>query len=326
MRLNNGLKQYLMRNKNLDASRGIAAFIVLLYHLPMVFKIEESNIFIEILLYPTKFGEQSVYYFMLLSGFVLTLAFQKIEKIQKYSSWFVWRNTRLLIVYYTALIMAALLISNKNLRIVDFTHFYIFSNKDIYSGINPPLWSLSVEIIISLVLFPIIKSTNAKSDLFSILLIFFLIFGSYFTNEWGIKGLCRSAALFIIGILICKYIDFLPKLNFKLSFVLVFLWSLLIAVPKLLNLAMYISLPIILLFFIQNKRNLLVNRFTLLLGKYSFSLYATHWVVLSVSYSILNSQNKVIIYFVTILLSLSSAVLFGKLVEFPAKKLARAII
>ena len=184
-----------MRNSNLDCARGIAATIVVFYHIPFFFNNKSddtSNLILQIILFPSRFGEQAVYFFMLLSGYVLALAHSSNFKLRNYLNWVIWRSTRLLIVYYFALLIANLTPDKKELRIVDFTHIYIFKNETIYSGINPPLWSLSVEFILSCSLFYLLGNNSIKSKRAFIFLTILLYGFSYLTDIWGLKEIGRA--------------------------------------------------------------------------------------------------------------------------------------
>ena len=142
------------RIKSFDCARGVAALIVLLYHIPLIIGVKQSeNYVLTIIFFPAKFGEQAVYFFMALSGFVLASAYNKFGKLNLLT-WSTWRLIRLLPMFYSTLILGFLLIPNSSIRFADLLHLYLFSNNTIYTGINPPLWSLSVEVLLSILLYP----------------------------------------------------------------------------------------------------------------------------------------------------------------------------
>lgn len=314
-----------MRIKGLESGRGLAALIVLLYHIPMVFDFEfPQNELVQILIFPTKFGEQAVYFFMLLSGFVLSFAFLNTSSIQKFSTWATWRILRLFPVYLSSLFIAGFLLE-PNVRISDLTNAYLFSNLTVYTGVNPPLWSLSVEIIISILLFPLVKSSN-KSNTKLIIIVVLLYLLSYFADAWGIKGLLRSASFFVLGILIFNKRQKFPDIkNWKklslilLSFLLYFINI------KYLNLILLLPLSVALIYFLENPSRLLVNRFSLFLGKYSFSLYATHWIALNLINNF-KLHSILEIYLFSVSFSILLAIVFAYLVEFPCRSFARKFL
>lgn len=292
----------------------------------MVFEtITINSTLLKIILFPARFGEQAVYFFMMLSGFVLTNAYCTVGKLVKFKNWLVWRVCRLLPVYYVSL-FTAILLTPKNLRWSDISHIYIVRNDYVYSGPNPPLWSLTVEIILSILLFPLIK--NCGNIRVSILATFSigLYMLSYAISSWGLKGLVRSAAIFILGIILYhnnfKIFDF--RMNTKKIFICLSFLTILIT-PKLLNFILILPLLLLMDQFINNPLKLFVNRLTIKLGQYSFSLYATHWIVLTTISSYIHTS-VLLTYFISILASFIFAIVFAHLVEFPARKFSRKLL
>lgn len=284
-----------MRLKNFDCARGIAALIVLLYHIPLVFEIGNIESFVyTVISFPGKFGEQSVYFFMGISGYVLVLALNKFGHIS-FFTWSSWRLIRLLPMYYFCYFAAYLLIEDTNIRLVDLTHLYIFSNNYIDSGINPPLWSLTVEVLISLLLYPFLLSKTNPRLLLMVAISLFL--SSYLSGLWGIKAILRSMSLFLVGVAAVS-INF--RLSKKLKTTTIFLvisWSILILVDKRILNDLLIPIILALLILLKSSESiLLVNRITIFLGKYSFSLYATHWITLNVIDFYVTNVHWVLIY------------------------------
>jgi len=315
----------IMRLKTFDCARGIAALIVLLYHIPLVFEMDNVESFAyTVISFPGKFGEQSVYFFMGISGYVLVLALNKFGHIN-FFTWSIWRIIRLLPIYYFCYFAAYLFIEDANIRLIDLTHLYIFSNNYIYSGVNPPLWSLSVEVLISLLLYPLLLPKTNPKLLLVVAISLFL--SSYLSGVWGIKAILRSMSLFLVGVAAVS-LNF--RLSKKLKITTVFLvifWSILILVDeRILN---GLLIPIILAILILLKSNesmLLVNRITIFLGKYSFSLYATHWITLNLINFYVTNIHWVLIYLLSCFFSLLIAVLVGKLIEIPTQKLSSIFI
>lgn len=318
----------LIRLRALDCSRGIAALIVLLYHIPIVYQIQPTpGWYFQLLLFPTKFGEQAVYFFMMLSGYVLMLAFESNANLQTFGKWIAWRLTRLLPVYYLALLVALVLNNNDKLSIQYVNHSYLFHNNTIYNGANPPLWSLTVEIIISIALLPLFGLKNGKALVVYVLTSTLLFACSYLFESWGIKAILRSGSLFLLGSLIYKFRNSFPTIPKLLVYIVFSLWMLLFIFNKpLLNITMAINFSLLLIYLLQTPGFLINNKVTLFLGKYSFSLYATHWVFLNYLSTHSTSNISVSeIYFTSIFVSLLGSVVFAHLVEFPFRKLAKNI-
>jgi peptidoglycan/LPS O-acetylase OafA/YrhL len=313
-----------MRYRNYDCARGVAAIIVLLYHIPLVFNdVTIENFAYTLISFPTKFGEQSVYFFMGLSGYVLALASNKFMRVN-FFSWAGWRMIRLLPMYYSCYFLGYLLIENANIRWVDLTHLYLFSNNNIYSGINPPLWSLSVEIFISIVLYPLLTKINPKLVL-SIALILFLF--SYSSSLWGLIAILRSMAAFLVGVAVVS-INFSLSKNQKITAaIFIIAWSILILVDKRILNSLLIPIIFVILILLKNAKSIiLVNKITIFLGKYSFSLYATHWVTLELIDSYIKNLHWVLIYSVSCFSAILISVCVGKIIEFPTRKLSSIFI
>jgi peptidoglycan/LPS O-acetylase OafA/YrhL len=104
------------RVKALDYGRGIAALVVVIYHATISINMGDwpSNSFFkklsEFLFSPSKFGEASVFFFMALSGFVLSRVVQKSAK-RNIAHWLTWRAIRLVPLYVVSLVGAFALLT-----------------------------------------------------------------------------------------------------------------------------------------------------------------------------------------------------------------------
>ena len=314
-----------MRIQSLEAGRGVAAFIVLLYHIPMASGVSIPNsALIQFVFFPANFGEQSVYFFMMLSGYVLANAYMANTNFKKNKTWVVWRCLRLFPIYYSALLLG-FFFSTKNIRISDLTHFYIFKNNTIYSGINPPLWSLTVEIMISILALPLIKNLNRiqSKNLWALSSILYLL--SYLIPIWGIRGLIRSLSMFVVGLIIFKTKGFGNNINYYFKIIMIvcpFILS--IFIPKILNLVLIVPLALIIDLLLNNNYIFVRHPITKFFGKYSFSLYATHWIVLTYINK-LELQSFYQVFFTSLFFSMILAFCFAKFFEFPLRKMARKI-
>ena len=314
-----------MRYRNYDCARGIAAIIVLWYHIPLVFNdVKIPNLAYTIISFPARFGEQSVYFFMGLSGYVLALAFKKYIRVN-FFTWSSWRIIRLLPMYYFGYFLGWLLIENANIRVVDLAHLYLFSNSDIYSGINPPLWSLSVEILISIALYPLLSPKINPKLLLAVALILFLF--SYSSSLWGVIAILRSMAIFLVGVAVVSINIKLNKNQKIAAIIFIFTWSILILIDKRILNSLLIPIMLLILILLKSaKSKILVNNASIFLGKYSFSLYATHWVTLNLISFYIENLHWTLIYLLSFFSSILVSVCVGKTIEFPTRKLSSIFI
>ena len=326
------------RIKSLDSLRGIAAIVVVLYHSVYTinlgsFSQPNSLIYVleKILLFPAKFGESAVYLFMALSGYVLTFAYQKYE-FDRFSNWLIWRSLRLLPVFYISLLVSSLisflLFKKFQVTTPQLLHYYLFSNSTIYSGPNPPLWSLSVEIILSFLILLIIKFSRIIGRKYPIYLYLYLM--SYLIHGWGARALFRSAIFFSIGISIYMGLRLTTLLKIILAtgtliFFIVGVFESVIS-RQAMTLLQLVAIPSILYFFLKRP---LSSRITMFLGKISFSIYVWHWPILIMIRELLSNTNlnfpfnKLLIAIVSLLLINLWASISYFFIELRIQKFAR---
>ncbi len=327
-----------LRLRSLDSARGIAAFLVLIYHIKIVTSSDEF-MFNAVWNYPIfgiffELGEISVFFFMLLSGYVLAqvVCYSKATKMRLIG----WRIFRLSSIYYLSLVIAFLVVQlgqeySYGIRPSDITHAYLFSNADVFSGVNAPLWSLSIEIIFSLLVFGLPKSfvfTKRSRHLAVIVLFLFLC---YFPEQWGLIALFRCFAFFLLGVMIFNQRENLIKL--KLNG-----WSLIPLFFAHLTLLDFdrrwgyfflpLTLPLLLIFLLQPKSKFLNSVFVTRVGSLSFSLYVTHWPVILVlqTFEPLELGNANIKVVVMVLICFLSAIIFHKLIDLPIQKISKSIL
>jgi len=327
---------------SLDRLRGLAALTVVQYHVVQTldfgsFTKSNSviNFFERVILLPSKFGEAAVYLFMALSGYVLTLAFINQSKL-KYGYWLFWRGIRLLPMYYATLILGLLVELYLGAQRIDthiyFNHKYFFSDSTIYSGPNPPLWSLTVEILLSITFLILYKSSLVIKDRpWIYLLLYFL---TYFIDNWGLRSLARAVIFFCIGAI---FQSIAPRMQFK-RYQGVVVLSIFLSLGFIDGEFMrrvetglqIVAIPTILLLVLKSRKGVMqTSRLLLFFGKISFSIYAVHWPVLLVVKKIDTHGffdfpfNKVVIVLITeVVVILVGAVLYFCL-ERPAQILAR---
>ena len=280
-----------MRSASLDLSRFIAAFIVLMGHFlfsdPLLAPYTTS-VYLSVL----HTGFQSVDYFFCLSGFVLTLKSINIVGWQ----WLKARLIRLMPIYWICWLVPVLvfLIFQPKL-ITGIGSFGLFlsavgsqslSLNHYLDGPNSPLWSLSVEIWLSVLLIPIsrLKSLNNLGYLFVLLVIL---------SNFSPAPIVRALPYFLMGVIAAKVVNNRPTLLISPSMKLI---------CGFMVLAYWIVLPILSLDFspypfLKSSLHLLLTLVTLIyfyffkvpaslsnlsdkLGKRSYVIYACHAPIL----------------------------------------------
>ncbi|AFY74974.1 putative acyltransferase [Synechococcus sp. PCC 7502] len=364
------MKRYL----ELDSLRGLAAFAVFVTHafgliwntsikIPILSFILDSISPIQILWN----GSAAVDFFFVLSGFVLALPFLSQNKQVNYLDFLKRRCFRIYPTYWIAMLIAVfmrLFYEHGSLfGLSDWINDYwqdVLTTKEIIKQtilhiflitpflepdtrlINPVIWTLSVELRISLI-FPfciMLMSTIDKkrvSVLYSLIMftlsnIFSLLF-PYFTY----------LPIFIIGGLTCLYKDqllmFLEKYS-KISFIKYYF--------LILGLYLYgsryflsyvndygqhiisaIGSCLLILISISTYK---VSRFLLLsplqfMGKISYSFYLIHLPVMIFVSSFVYPLTKSVLlcWMVSLIISIITAYLLGIMVEIPSQKLAKKL-
>ena len=285
----------MSRLKQLDSARGLAAVVVVAYHAVYTIDIGAWQVnsyfsfFEKLIFLPAKFGEAAVYFFMCISGFVLAMMVQKNPFLNK-RQWMIWRSIRLIPLYYLSLLSAVFVSSFIGTQTyfygVYFSHFYLFSNSTIYSGANPPLWSLTVEILLSLFFFLILKLERYFAS--RILLVTSIMYAfTYLLDGWGLRALVRSLIFFTIGISIChgakiwsnrrKLLTSLIFINLLISY---------IDLPRnreIITLLQFLVIPLLFSHITQSdSKNLLTSKILSHLGRISFTMYVFHWPILQI--------------------------------------------
>ncbi len=328
------------RQASLDLSRFLAAIIVLLGHL-LWFNQRYENLQKNSLLEILRTGDQSVLYFFTLSGFVLAMTTSKVD-----SRWLKARFVRLMPVYFICFISPLILV-----RVMAPEEFYSYPTIGIWLGIagiqslfanyylvgaNSPLWSLSVEFILSLSLVMISRFKSVKTNVLCILacevintilfqpvingLTFFLI-GIVFYQIRAKRSLSCSDSRIWIGLsgsfVICYWILF-PIIDISLS------------APRFVDV---IGVTFTLIYFDQLKFHGRIQNISGFLGKRTYSLFAVHSPILrfhsemyekiSITNSILN--NNLFYLGTAILLIVCSTEALFQLVEKPSIKYAKQI-
>jgi peptidoglycan/LPS O-acetylase OafA/YrhL len=283
----------LNRIQELDALRGIAALVVLIFH----FSLLNPD-----LLKFTKFGITGVDLFFIISGFVITMS---LDRIQFGYQFVINRFSRLYPTYWAAVIFTFLIICiNKYffgadphtpLPTQDFlynlTMFqYYFGVKDL----DGPYWTMIIEMLFYLVMLYLFLTKSLKSAV--AILIPWVLLGTIITEFHWFQPfsmayfknfpLAQSLPLFVSGILFYRIFT---KQENKLLNILLIIGCYLLQVllfTKTGRANYYISQEgykavlavyyVLFFLFVFGKLHFIVTKGTLFLGKVSFALYLIH--------------------------------------------------
>ena len=376
------------RLPTLDSMRGLAAISVLFWHCALIFPaigIKNESIFIRCVKYTPLHifwcGYEAVIFFFVLSGFVLALPFLD-EKTAPYSTYLIKRCLRIYPPYIVAMLVAVFaklylysagvhaeyskFFNDFSLMPIDWNlvvrqWFLINSFEHRY---NPVIWSLVIEMRIS-ILFPLIMwLVRRHTWKTSLSIAFFLI-----ALSWAILLLklfhvmnfnhnyfdtIGYIACFILGSVMAKnrlalvrmYHNF-PRLQQGLFFILSLLlythdWWLIKSgllghswpqkiLCNSLVLDTCVSCGVAGLIIVGLSSSTMVRLLTsnpiLFLGRVSYSLYLYHVICLISLLNILDERMPTyVILCITPILSLGVAIVGYYIVELPAKNLARLLI
>ena len=328
------------RSSSLDLSRFLAALIVFLGHL-LWFDQRFENLQKNSLLELIRTGDQSVLYFFTLSGFVLSMTTSRIDL-----RWLIARFVRLMPVYLICFIVP--LISIKIMAPEEFDvyptigiWFGLFGIQSLIAkyylaGANSPLWSLSVEFMLS---FALVLLTKLKTVKTKVILILACEIINYFFFQPVINGL----SFFIIGIILhqLKGRKLLTRtesrawIYFSGSVVIIY-WILFpiiglsLVAPRIVDIT---GVTFTLICFDQIRLNSKIENICEFLGKRTYSLYAVHSPIIRFHSETFekfcsgNSQLNNNIFFLStsiLLVACFTEVIF-QLVEKPSVKYAKKI-
>ena len=332
--------QTTRRNSGLDLSRFLAALIVFIGHF-VWFDQHFSGWRENHLLGVFRSGNQSVLYFFTLSGFVLSITTKNIDL-----RWLIARVFRLMPVYLICFILPLVLV--KIMAPEEYAGYSqtgillgLFASQSLFAqfylaGANSPLWSLSVEIWLSIGLLALHR-VNKNYLLFSILII------CEISNQFFFQPTLNGLSFFLIGIIFAR----INKLSFKSSLhsrffkttilvITIGYWFLIpilgVSVqPK--RLADLICVSATLLLFeslpLTNNLNNIGNH----LGARSYSLYAVHGPILRLHSELFDlilgeqlTAAQLWVYFISCLaiVFLATEIVF-KCVEVPAVRFAKRL-
>ncbi len=277
----------------LESLRGIFAFLIVIFHFPT------DNI-----LYNNSFTKNSFFavdFFFVLSGFIISLNYEeKINNLSTLKNFFRKRFFRLYPLHFTFLIIFVFLElfklflsinyqinpNNGFNDIMDFIKNIFLIHGLSGTSFNEPSWSISVEFF-CYIIFGFFCLYAKKLFLTPII---FIVFGAFLIlidpNHTSFSQLGRCVYSFFLGYYIYK----LSKKNFLinskyLSLIIFILALYFISIEfeyKFLILPLFFSITILLI--VKSDKSALLSKllnvnFLKFLGKISYSLYLTHYLV-----------------------------------------------
>jgi len=281
-----------IRILELDALRGIAAIMVVMFHLTM--GTAHQNAFF-------CFGQSGVDLFFMISGFVILMT---IEKVSNAKEFIISRITRLYPTYWFCVAFTAILLVVHDSQILD-VHFVLrclanltmFQAYLLQKDIDGPYWTMLIEMLFYIYMVVIYLSNKLyKVEVVSsLLLVPALFFGVYLCSRYPslkldmrfyrVMGLVNFFPLFLSGIIyynlkfknssnwhyallvICylTQLSLFHTVNFRTQFLSIYQYAAALATYNLLF-----------VLFVNNKLKFIVNPVTIFLGNISYPLYLIH--------------------------------------------------
>lgn len=278
------------RIQELDALRGIAALMVVLFHFTML-RPGTPYIF--------RFGVTGVDLFFMISGYVIFLT---INRVRDWRDFVVSRVARLYPAYWTAVLLTAGL-----LYLFDRPHFYpksslvnltMLQNFVGVGDLDGAYWTLAVELLfyglmLLLLVTAQLQAIEKWGTIFlGCLLVFHFTGSAYFNNLYKLirddLPLVSHAPLFFSGILFYNLQHRQPNglRHLGIAGCLLFAGYLhdkggtamgSITAPE--HYLVLLGYVVVFYLFVHQKLRFLVNRYTLFLGTISYSLYLIHYTL-----------------------------------------------
>ena len=358
------------RYKQLDSLRGLAALFVFFTHflglkgnMPLFYRLKLTPLGVLVN------GNGAVMFFFVLSGFVLSLPFINAEKPLKLTAFYTKRLFRLYPAFIVAIIVSVffkLFVFDKPAMALFTGWIENFWNWDFDKAniagllktfllvgpqfnanlIDPPIWSLIIEVKMSLVLPLFIVIASRSKPALNIGLLVFLI-GLAWQYEYDVWAL----AVFYMGILIAKYKNTIVAGLTNRSALFVVLISILaifaynnnyefpgfiqkLQLPFKYSLSKYLMasgscILIILALTYEKLIHFLAHRFFTFLGDISYSFYLVHAPILLTMASLFSNKyllSPVYIFLSTLILAVALAYIMFICIERPFQKMAKLLI
>lgn len=283
----------------LDSARGLAAWIVLVYHCIQFFNLYIQKIDTHVIV-PLKVvfnGTQAVSFFFVLSGFVLTASLKDLRGNFDYANFLAKRILRIYPLYLFAVCMAFLLTPAAGI--------YSLIQESIittpHHNMLPTGWTMGTEVVLSF-LMPVVVIVLRDRRMFYLLMAVVVVSYGYITHfvfhfmlgaaiydlyvsgyrpQWLLRG-SVLAVLIPVCLLLYSLQELSPVMPSLMSRVNIILQ--LISMPEGV-LIFYCSgvasgVFLLLLLCADRVQQRLNHGFLTFIGKISFSLYLLHWVVL----------------------------------------------
>lgn len=327
------------RFQELDALRGVAALVVLLFHYSM------NN---ATLLPFFKYGVTGVDLFFLISGFVI---FRSISQVKSGAEFLINRFCRLFPTYWVAVSFTFLIIFMNEHVVTDlktpinWEHYWynmtMFQYYFNVPNLDGPYWTMIVEMVFYLTMFVLLISNSLRSTVpfFVLLVLFGLLLSDFYRGEGSIEftadyfvnfPMAQYVALFLGGILFYR----LHQTNtHRIRLILLIIGCYLAQIVlfnagdgpdghlSLTEYQLVLGCYFLLMFlFVFGKLRWLVNRYTLFLGKISFALYLIHQYF-SVSFLIPTlTKAGINVYVASYLIALPACLLVAAAITFGIEK------
>jgi peptidoglycan/LPS O-acetylase OafA/YrhL len=365
------------RIQSLDGLRGVASFIVMIWHSFLIASpyimfagtaavLHPENLYWWMTYTPLKVfiaGDEAVMVFFVLSGFAVALPVLKQGRKYSWRYYYPQRLARLYLPASFSVIFAAALVllvprttawhdasawlTTTNAKSFTFdsfiSQFLLLGNAPF--SLNNPLWSLSWEVLFSLML-PLFVFVGIKTTRYWPLAILGLL-GLTTWGHWTANGWLAYLPVFAMGTVLAANRAEIMQL-FKLKFghrsqgVLTF-FGLTLALLLLISAHMITPIPGILprvlrdlvplgalllvtcAIVLDPVRKFFSNRLALILGKMSFSLYLVHVPILVTYQYLLGPNHWLRAIGLGLITALIVAYLFSRVIELPAHRLSRRL-
>ena len=302
-----------------DALRGYSILLVIAVHYSLYFETLYPSYFIKL----SSLGQYGVGLFFLVSAYTLTKSlnyrFDERES-QIFKKYFLRRFFRIAPLYYLYLLYHYFFLNDFNqsthITNLNFLAHFIFLDMLYIDFINSILhveWTIGVEVFFYLFL-PFFFKRSLKIlviFLFITILIsmFTLVYRKYFNEDYHMLHftILEWSYYFIAGTLLAKWnFNFFIKNNFLL---LIIFFN--IALMSIIHLPFqhYLMFITLILFFIYIKEKIktnIYNNIIIFIGKISFSIYLSHYIVLryTINYFGINFYCMILSLIITLIISI----------------------
>ena len=337
-----------MKLRYIDAIRGIAILLVIMTHSFQIFDLGKFNAMFSM-------GAKGVQMFFVASSFTMFLSFNHRKNTEEryIRNFFIRRFFRIAPMYYTGVCFFfwtnEMQVSNQLASIISNIFFIHGINPLLISSIVPGGWSISAEMIFYLLvpfLATKIRNTNQSINFILITYVFSMIFrlilikyplvnNETLMSVFIYSNLINQLPVFGIGIL--SYFVIIDK-DYRIkveSYFVIFLLLISHMIWKVtLTNTFCISLLWVLLIFILSIKEFkfVVNRFTVFMGKISYSAYLIHFAILQfirpfVKTEYFDNIGFALLFFIFIIVSTSIiSQLTYTFIEIPFQKFGKNII